>query len=42
MSEQEVIYNNEDLYIMLDSLLRNEGEWWNGFYCNREKDIPFF
>ena len=42
MSEQEVIYNNEDLYIMLDSLLRNEGEWWNEFYCNREKDIPFF
>jgi SAM-dependent methyltransferase len=42
MSDLEVIYNNEDLYNMLDSLLRKEGDWWNSFYSDRQKDIPFF
>ncbi|WNB94017.1 class I SAM-dependent methyltransferase [Bacillus sp. NEB1478] len=27
---------------MLDSLLRDEGAFWNSFYLNRNKKIPFF
>ena len=34
--------NTEDVLIMLDTFLRNEGQWWDGFYTDREKEIPFF
>lgn len=27
---------------MLDSFFREEGEWWDGFYADKEKSIPFF
>ncbi|MCR8634940.1 class I SAM-dependent methyltransferase [Paenibacillus radicis (ex Xue et al. 2023)] len=38
----ESIYNSEDVNKMLDSLLREAAPWWNEFYSDREKGIPFF
>lgn len=39
----EIIKTENDIFSMLDSLFnRNESEWWNNFYGNREKPIPFF
>lgn len=38
----ESIYTTDDLLNMLDSLLRDEGKWWDGFYSDRDKGIPFF
>lgn len=38
----ETIRTNEDLLDMLDSLLREPSGFWNEFYSNREKGIPFF
>ena len=38
---KETIINNEDLLEMLDSLLREPTHFWDGFYANREKGIPF-
>lgn len=39
---KETIRSNEDLLNMLDSLLREPAGFWNEFYSNREKGIPFF
>jgi len=39
---KETIINNEDLLEMLDSLLREPTHFWDSFYANREKGIPFF
>ncbi|MFD1738894.1 class I SAM-dependent methyltransferase [Bacillus salitolerans] len=39
---QENIYELEDLFKMLDSLLREPSHFWDDFYLNREKNIPFF
>jgi SAM-dependent methyltransferase len=39
---RETIYNYEDLLEMLDSLLREPTEFWDNFYSNREKGVPFF
>lgn len=39
---KETIRSNEDLLQMLDSLLREPAGFWNEFYSNREKGIPFF
>ncbi|MEA3321140.1 MAG: hypothetical protein U9Q88_14120 [Bacillota bacterium] len=36
------IINNEDLYEMLDGLLREPEAIWNNFYEDRSKEIPFF
>lgn len=36
------IINNEDLYEMLDGLLREPRAFWNDFYEDRNKEIPFF
>lgn len=36
------IINNEDLYEMLDGLLREPEAFWNDFYEDRNKEIPFF
>ncbi|WP_226679875.1 class I SAM-dependent methyltransferase [Sutcliffiella horikoshii] len=36
------IINNEDLYEMLDGLLREPETFWNNFYEDRNKEIPFF
>jgi SAM-dependent methyltransferase len=32
----------DDILRMLDSMLRDEGKWWDGFYEDPEKPIPFF
>jgi putative HD superfamily hydrolase of NAD metabolism len=38
----ETITDTKDLLDMLDSLLREPAPFWNGFYSDRSKDIPFF
>ncbi|WP_199621876.1 class I SAM-dependent methyltransferase [Paenibacillus alkalitolerans] len=38
----EAIHNVQDLLDMLDSLFREEGQWWDTFYSDRGKGIPFF
>jgi cyclopropane fatty-acyl-phospholipid synthase-like methyltransferase len=40
--EHEVISTPDDLLNMLDALLRNEGQWWDTFFRDRDKPIPFF
>lgn len=37
----EEINNQEDLLDMLDSLLREPAPFWDGFYADRGKNIPF-
>lgn len=39
---KEVILNYDDLLKMLDNHLREPREFWEGFYSNRDKEIPFF
>ncbi|WP_342479296.1 class I SAM-dependent methyltransferase [Paenibacillus sp. FSL H7-0350] len=38
----ETIYSHEDTLRMLDTFFREEGEWWDEFYADKEKGIPFF
>lgn len=38
-----LIYSTEDVLTTLDDLLADRGgTWWNGFYADRAKPIPFF
>lgn len=39
---RETIYDYDDLLEMLDSLLREPTEFWNNFYSDRNKGVPFF
>ncbi|NHM33973.1 class I SAM-dependent methyltransferase [Neobacillus terrae] len=39
---KETILDYEDLLEMLDSLLREPTEFWDKFYSDRERGIPFF
>ncbi|WP_175989299.1 bifunctional 2-polyprenyl-6-hydroxyphenol methylase/3-demethylubiquinol 3-O-methyltransferase UbiG [Bacillus sp. Marseille-Q1617] len=39
---KETINNEEELFEMLDSFLREPGDFWTDFYRDREKKIPFF
>jgi SAM-dependent methyltransferase len=38
----ENIYNYEDLLEMLDSFLREPTQFWDWFYSDRQKGVPFF
>ncbi len=38
----ETIHNTEDILNMLDSFFREEGLWWDNFYADRNKSVPFF
>ena len=39
----KIIKNENDVFIMLDTLLEKKNtEWWNKFYSDREKPVPFF
>lgn len=41
--DDEIIITNEDTLNMLDDILeKRDHEWWNKFYADREKSIPFF
>ncbi|MFH0070963.1 class I SAM-dependent methyltransferase [Peribacillus sp. NPDC056705] len=40
--KNEQIHSTEDILHMLDSFFREEGPWWNRFYSDRSKRIPFF
>ncbi len=37
-----LVKNNDDLYELLDSLLKEPTEFWDTFYQDKEKNIPFF
>lgn len=38
----EVIKNSEDVLLMLDSLMREPAPFWDQFYQDRTKKVPFF
>ncbi|MFD1176011.1 class I SAM-dependent methyltransferase [Paenibacillus puldeungensis] len=38
----ETMKNSEDVLMMLDSLMREPAPFWNNFYHDRTKKIPFF
>ncbi|MFA6240226.1 MAG: class I SAM-dependent methyltransferase [Candidatus Hydrogenedentales bacterium] len=38
----EAIRCTDDVLRMLDSLLRDEGPWWDRFYADRSRPVPFF
>ncbi|HYF83483.1 MAG TPA: class I SAM-dependent methyltransferase [Clostridia bacterium] len=41
--DNEIIQSEDDVFTMLDTLLqRRDGEWWNKFYSDRNKPVPFF
>ena len=41
--KKELIMDEADVLIMLDELLeKRDHEWWDKFYLNRDKPIPFF
>lgn len=40
---EEIIKNESDVLIMLDSIFeREDSKWWSKFYSNKEKSVPFF
>ncbi|WP_459476917.1 class I SAM-dependent methyltransferase [Clostridium saccharoperbutylacetonicum] len=39
----EIIKTEDDVFLMLDEFLeKRDNEWWNKFYSNKEKAVPFF
>ena len=41
--DEEIIRREEDVFLMLDDLLaKRDAEWWDKFYSNKDKPIPFF
>ena len=41
--DSEIIKTENDTLVMLDKLLeKRDNEWWNKFYSDKEKPIPFF
>jgi SAM-dependent methyltransferase len=41
--QDQLIYSTEDVLVMLDELLADQGgSWWNEFYADRARPIPFF
>jgi SAM-dependent methyltransferase len=39
----QLVYSAKDVLAMLDGLLADHGgAWWNGFYADRARPIPFF
>jgi len=40
--EPDEILSNDDLLRILDSKFRDESDWWDHFYTDRNRDIPFF
>lgn len=38
-----IIKSQDDVYLMLDEILqKRDAEWWDCFYSDREKPVPFF
>ncbi|NEU05040.1 methyltransferase domain-containing protein [Clostridium senegalense] len=41
--DSEIVNSEDDILIMLDSLMeKRENKWWNDFYSNKDKPVPFF
>ena len=42
-ANSEIIITENDVLTMLDNLFeKRDGEWWNKFYSDKKKPIPFF
>lgn len=42
-TESIIIKSQEDVYLMLDEIVKKwDAEWWNRFYGDRSKPVPFF
>lgn len=41
-ANKELIVSTDDVLHMLDSFLREAAPWWDAFYADRTRDIPFF
>ncbi len=39
---EEAIYSIEDILRMLDLFFRDEDQWWDEFYSDRNREVPFF
>lgn len=40
---KEIIITKEDTLSMLDNILeKRDSEWWDKFYADKEKLVPFF
>lgn len=42
LTQNETIKNMQDIMEMLDALLRSPKPFWDEFYADREKKVPFF
>ena len=43
IEDKEIIISTKDVLVMLDELLeKRDGEWWNDFYAERTRRVPFF
>lgn len=40
--KNETLHSMDDVITMLDSLLRSPEPFWNQFYSDRDKEVPFF
>lgn len=41
--DKEIIISSDDVFKMLDRILeKRDGEWWDNFYSNRTRPVPFF
>ena len=42
-NDLKIIQSREDVFLMLDEILqKRDAEWWDTFYSDRNKPIPFF
>lgn len=42
-NDLQIIKSKEDVFLMLDELLqKRDAEWWDAFYSDKNKPIPFF
>ncbi|PWR71287.1 class I SAM-dependent methyltransferase [Methanospirillum lacunae] len=43
ISDSLIIRSNEDIFLMLDDLLKKpDADWWDAFYADKTKPVPFF
>ena len=41
--DEKIVVTMDDVLEMLDSLFEcRDGRWWDGFYADKEKPVPFF
>lgn len=40
--DMQVIHSLDDLFKMLDTYFRDSASWWDNFFADRTKQVPFF